>query len=81
MKMLSIVFFSTLALTSVTAFAEGTTSMGENWICTTNASSSTVDTEIAADKKMADEASSAADAYAFAASHCRDCTKITCSVK
>lgn len=53
------------------------TQMGKNWTCSTNASSSSLANDQAADKEMT-KAKSAAAAYAFAAKHCRDCTKITC---
>ncbi|WP_131783256.1 hypothetical protein [Legionella gresilensis] len=57
------------------------TNMKANWICTTNASSSDIATEKAADDKMAQQKMSAEDSFKFAAKHCRDCTKITCEVQ
>lgn len=66
---------------ATTSMAATQTAMDANWICTTNASSSSVEAEKAADDKMAKSATSAADAYAFAASNCRDCTKITCEAQ
>lgn len=57
------------------------TAMDVNWICTTNASSSDVEADKAADDKMAKTASSALDAFTFASTNCRDCTKITCEVQ
>ncbi|CAM3058571.1 Uncharacterised protein [Legionella steigerwaltii] len=57
------------------------TSMGSNWVCTTNASSSEKRADQDADKKMSDHAASAAKSFAFAQKHCRDCTQITCNVK
>lgn len=65
---------------STLTFAAGT-SLDANWICTTNASSSTVDTDKAADDKMAKTAGSATDSFAFASSNCRDCTEINCEVQ
>lgn len=65
-------------LVTTTGIAATQTAMDANWICTTNASSSSVEADKAADDKMAKSSMSAADAYAFAASNCRDCTKITC---
>ncbi|KTD17847.1 hypothetical protein [Legionella jordanis] len=56
------------------------TSMDSNWICTTNASSSSVAADQQADQDMKNQAKSASDAFNFAAQHCRDCTKITCEV-
>ena len=57
------------------------TPLDANWGCTTNASTSTNDAENAADDKMANSATSLADAFAFATAHCRDCTQVTCEVK
>jgi len=82
MKMLSTIICSTLILAASTSFAVTKTDMdATKWICTTNASSSDVEADKAADKQMADTGSSSAKAYAFAAQNCRDCTKITCEVK
>lgn len=68
-------------LATTTTMAATKTAMDANWICTTNASSSSVEADKAADDKMAKSATTAADAYAFAASNCRDCTKITCEAQ
>lgn len=68
-------------LASSLTFALTTTSMETNWVCTTNASSSSNEADKAADKQMADTAKSATAAFGFAAQNCRDCTKITCTVK
>lgn len=81
MKILSGVLFSGLICISSFAFAETVTSLSTNWVCTTNASSSDNDADKNADKQMSDNAQSAANAFAFAAQHCRDCTKITCNTK
>jgi len=70
-----------LILTSACSFAVSKTDMNDKWICTTNASTSEVASEIAADKKMSTTATSGAKAYASAAENCRDCTKITCEVQ
>lgn len=51
------------------------------WICETNASSSSNTNEKVADNHMEKKAKSAKDAFEFALKHCRDCTKITCSVE
>jgi|GEM_PF-3725922 len=71
-----------LALVATTSMAVTTTvtALDTGWTCTTNASSSSVTTDVAADKEMSETSKSAADAFAFAAKNCRDCTKITCSV-
>ncbi|KTC80412.1 hypothetical protein [Legionella cherrii] len=61
--------------------ANSKTSMGSNWVCTTNASSSEKRADQDADKIMSEKAASAAKSFAFAQKHCRDCTQITCSVK
>lgn len=63
------------------SFAASQTNMSSNWVCTTNASSSSVAADKAADDQMANSQSSASQSFAFAAQHCRDCTKITCEVK
>jgi hypothetical protein len=69
-----------LVLGSSTVFAASTTDLTKNWICTTNASSSEVAAEKAADEQMAQAKNTAAGSFDFAAKNCRDCTKITCSV-
>lgn len=79
MKQLSFLAGISLVLMSSTLFAA--TSLDSNWICTTNASSSEVAADKAADKQSADSARSAADAFAAASTNCRDCTQITCEVK
>ncbi|MDX1838475.1 hypothetical protein DIZ81_12060 [Legionella taurinensis] len=79
MKITSFVFAGVmLAATSLYA---ANTDMTSKWVCTTNASSSDVESDKAADKQMADTARSADEAFNFAGQHCRDCTKITCEVK
>lgn len=66
------------ATTTTTTTTTTGTSLSSNWTCETNASSSSVATDVAADEEMDDVKKSAADAFAFAAKNCRDCTKITC---
>ncbi|MGC1182661.1 hypothetical protein [Legionella sp.] len=78
---LSLIIGSSLMIATSTVFAATKTDLATNWICTTNASSSSVAEEKAADDQMANTAKSAADAFAFAATNCRDCTKITCNVQ
>ncbi len=68
-----------LVLVSSTPFAAKTSL--HHWICTTNASSSDLAADKAADKKLADHASSASSAFANAEKNCRDCTEITCKVQ
>lgn len=75
MKKLIIGFF---IIASSVAFSATKTDLHAKWICTTNASSSNVAGDKAADDKMANTQGSAAKSFAFAAKHCRDCTKITC---
>ena len=70
-----------LILVSASSFAVSKTDMDAKWICTTNASTSEVASDIAADKQMSMTATSAAKAYSFAAANCRDCTKITCEAQ
>lgn len=63
---------------SISMAANAKTVMDGQWICTTNASSASNDTDKNADKSMANNQNSAVEAFAFAAQNCRDCTKITC---
>ncbi|RUR10257.1 hypothetical protein [Legionella sp. km772] len=70
-----------LFLTTMTCAFANSTDMGSKWICTTNASSSEVAADKAADDQMAKEQGAAAKSFEFAAKHCRDCTKITCEVQ
>ena len=78
MKKLIIGFF---ILGSSISFAATQTDMNSKWICTTNASSSDVAADKAADDQMSNSQGSAAKSFAFAAQNCRDCTKITCEAK
>ncbi|RUR09443.1 hypothetical protein ELY15_09260 [Legionella sp. km772] len=80
-KIIGLLIASGFSLMMAGAFADGATSMDTNWSCTTNASSSSVAEEKSADDQMSNSTKSAADAFAFAAKHCRDCTKITCESK
>jgi len=70
-----------IAASTSMAAAEVKTGLHSHWLCTTNASTSTVSSDKAADDKMAKTEQSATSAFAFASSHCRDCTKITCEVQ
>ncbi|MCP0913324.1 MULTISPECIES: hypothetical protein [Legionella] len=84
MKRIFALVVCSLMLGSSASFAADTvakTDMNTKWICTTNASSSDVADDKAADDKMANQAGSASDSFAFAAKNCRDCTKITCEVQ
>lgn len=78
---LTLIISTSLLLAASTGLAATKTDIGTNWFCTTNASSSSVDADKAADKQMSDTPKSAADAFTFASENCRDCTKITCKVK
>lgn len=69
---------TSLLLIASATMASTATSLDANWTCKTNASSSSMESDKAADRKMSETAKSAADAYAFASTNCRDCTKITC---
>lgn len=81
MKLYTLVAGSLLISLSTLSFAASTpTDMSKNWSCTTNASSSDVEADKAADDKMANNKATAADAFSLAAKNCRDCTKITCEV-
>lgn len=74
-------FFLLAASTGMAADTTTTATGTTNWICTTNASSSSVDADKAADKEMANTAKGGTEAFAFAFQHCRDCTKITCDIQ
>jgi hypothetical protein len=78
---LNLIIGGVFTLAATTSMAATMTSMDANWMCTTNASSATTDADKAADDKMANTASSGADAFAFASKNCRDCTKITCEAQ
>ncbi|USQ15294.1 hypothetical protein J2N86_15135 (plasmid) [Legionella lytica] len=70
-----------LVLSTSAVYAVSTTDITQNWVCTTNASSSDVATDKAADEQMAKTHNSAASSFEFAVKNCRDCTKITCEAK
>ncbi len=70
-----------LILVSASSFAVSKTDMDAKWICTTNASTSEIASEIAADKQMSTTPLSASKAFSYAAENCRDCTKITCEAQ
>jgi hypothetical protein len=80
MKRISSLLISTSLLALVSGIASAATSLDSNWTCTTNASSSDVAADKTADNQMSANAKSAADAFSFASTNCRDCTKITCEV-
>ncbi|STY31094.1 Uncharacterised protein [Legionella wadsworthii] len=75
MKNLIMCFFILSASLSVAATQ---TDLKSKWVCTTNASKSDDYKESVADDKMGHTQNSAKQSFAFAAEHCRDCTKITC---
>lgn len=75
------IIFLGCMLASTLTFAAAATPLDSNWVCTTNASSSSNEADKTADKQMANNARSAADAFGTAVQNCRDCTKITCSTK
>lgn len=80
MNKITIIAASCLMVFSSLSFAASATDVTKNWTCKTNASSSDVAADKAADDKMANSKTSAMAAYTFAAQNCRDCTKITCEV-
>jgi len=80
-NILNLVIAGFFVITASASMAATKTAVDSNWICTTNASSSSEDADKAADDKMAKAASSATDAFAFATANCRDCTKITCEAQ
>ena len=62
-------------------FAQSKTNIDAGWVCTTNASSSSVKADKDADDEMANVKKSAKDAFLFAADNCRNCNSIECEVK
>lgn len=73
--------FFVLTTSSSMAAAAAKTGLHLHWICTTNASTSSVNSDKKTDAKMAKTEASAKSAFAFASAHCRDCTTITCEVQ
>ncbi|PJD91539.1 MAG: hypothetical protein CK424_06595 [Legionella sp.] len=59
-------------------FSQTKTILEGNWICTTNASTGTTSADKEADERMKHTTTAISDAFSFASSNCRDCTKITC---
>lgn len=76
----NVILAGVFVVTASTSLA-ATTKMQSSWVCTTNASSSSVDSEKKADDKMAKAKKSVSSAFAYAKAHCRDCTKITCEAE
>lgn len=58
-----------------------TNHMSKKWICETNASSSSNESDKMADETMSKSPKKGKEAFDFAMKHCRDCTKITCTVE
>lgn len=79
--MLKILLSSGLLIASSFAYCASSTDLTTKWICTSNASSSDKADDQKADEHMKSIQGSAADSFAFAAKHCRDCTKITCEAE
>lgn len=52
----------------------------KKWTCETNASAAMTDADKMADEKMAKMMMSAKMAFEYAMKHCRDCSKITCTM-
>ena len=79
--MIKLIAAGIFVMVATTSIAATKTKLHSHWICTTNASSSSIKADKAADDKMAKTEASAKAAFALAASNCRDCTKITCEVQ
>lgn len=73
-----IVIFTVCVLMATGSFAKGGKQM---WMCETNASASTNMSDKNADQAMSKMGKSAKDAFYYAYKHCRDCTKITCTME
>jgi hypothetical protein len=81
MKKLILIGATALSLTAFIAMSHaGDTKMHKKWMCETNATKSSNQAEMKADESMAKMARSAKDAFDYALKHCRDCTKISCSM-
>ena len=78
---INLIIAGVFVLATTTSMAATKTGLDLNWICTTNASSSDLKAEQAADTKMGKTEKSASGAFAVALKHCRDCTKITCKAQ
>ena len=78
MKRISLLLATGLIFAASTSIAVTVTSLDKNWTCSTNASSSSLSADKAADKDMSETPRSAYEAYSMASKNCRDCTKITC---
>lgn len=78
---LNLIIASIFVLVASTSMAATKTAMDSKWICTTNASSSSLEADKTADKQLASKSSSATNSFAAAAKNCRDCTKITCEAQ
>lgn len=81
-----LIFISCVLLASVSFANSNHKDKGKNykkymWICETNASSSSNSSDKTADENMSKHARSAKDAFEYALKHCRDCTKITCTMQ
>lgn len=80
-RILSLIIVGACITNVTTSLAANTkTPLDSKWTCTTNASSSSLPADQSADKQMKN-AKSAADAFNFASTNCRDCTKITCETE
>lgn len=80
-RIINLVVAGVFVISASTGIAATKTGLNSQWICTTNASSSSVDSDKMADENMAKTEASAASAFATATANCRDCTKITCEVQ
>ena len=78
---INLVVAGIFVITASTGIAATETGHHSKWICTTNASSSSVESDKNADDKMAKTEESPASAFETALANCRDCTKITCEVQ
>ncbi|MBV9576569.1 MAG: hypothetical protein JO149_08095 [Gammaproteobacteria bacterium] len=81
-KMACAALVVTMSSTSFVAYAKHTHAVEKRWVCETNASNAaTGSSDAKADNAMKDEPKTATAAFAYAYKHCRDCTKISCSVQ
>jgi hypothetical protein len=82
LSLLNLLFISSIAIAQPSTTQNTTPSTMTNtnvqWVCTTNASAGTTTDETNADEAMKKPGQAKA-VFDFALTHCRDCTKITCT--
>lgn len=80
-KISKMIIFGICVLMTTGSFAKNNHNHNQMWMCETNATSSTNAADKSADESMSKQGKSAKDAFYYAYKHCRDCTKITCTME